>query len=93
MKSGNLKIVFSMIALGYTIGSLSLISKNKIKNISDLNTSQYVNRLKEFFFEDYSEAVKNYISLVASGFSLQAAFDKIVSTIDIQEVLIGETND
>jgi len=94
MKNGNLKIVASMLALGYAVGLAASVSRKKIELLSNTDNRKYVNRLKEFFFdEDYSKAVKKYYKFIESGLSGQNSFDILISPIQLTEIPIGEFND
>jgi len=93
MKNGNLKIILSMLALGYLVGASASISKKRINKMSYSKSDQYINRLKEFFFDDYPKAIKRYSQYVQSGLSPEAAFDIIVGSMQLSTLTIGEMND
>jgi hypothetical protein len=93
MKNGNLKTILIMTGLGYVVGSMSFISRKKIYRLSDINKDNYLNRLKEFYIDDYPRAVKKYNSFVASGMSKEQSFDILVKSLKLNDMLVGEIND
>jgi hypothetical protein len=93
MKNGNLKTILIMTGLGYVVGSMSFISRKKIYRLSDINKDNYLNRLKEFYIDDYPHAVKKYNSFVASGMSKEQSFDILVKSLKLNDMLVGEIND
>lgn len=82
-----------MVTLGYLVGLSVSKSKQKIEYLSNNNTNQYINRLKEFFIDDYPEAIDNYSKYINSGMSPQFAFDTLVGSLQLNELIIGEFND
>ncbi len=82
-----------MAAIGYVVGLSVSRSKQKIQYLSNHNTNQYINRLKEFFIDDYPKAIDNYSKYVNSGMSPQSAFDTLVESLELSTLTIGEFND
>lgn len=82
-----------MAALGYLVGLGVSKSKNKLENLDSKQNKQYANRLKEFFIDDYSMAMKKYSQFIKSGLSPQQSFDILTARFQLQELTIGEFND
>lgn len=94
MKNGNLKLVAVMASAGYVAGVIASRSRKKIELISNIDNRKYVNRLKEFYFDDeYKQSVKRYYKFVESGLSGESAFKVTIASVKLTHMPIGEFND
>jgi len=93
MKNGNLKVAACCVLVGYILGVLYFKNKNSILNFFTEADKKNINKLKEFFIDDYQNAVKKYVKYLDMGLSSQEAFDTMVSCIDAEFLTIGDIND
>lgn len=92
-KNGNTTLILGCLFLGYVAGVLYIKNNRNIKNVVSNSDIKIANRLKEFYFEDYNQAVKKYVKYIGMGLSPEEAFDTVICLMPVELITIGDIND